>query len=64
VTKYIEDVFGPNQCHIQICIDWETIKKLGLELKIAGIRRAIVNSKKLKLKNGVRLLISRVNADL
>jgi hypothetical protein len=34
-------------------IDWVTVKKLGLELKISGIRRAIVNAKKLKLKNGV-----------
>ena len=55
MTKYIEDVFGPGQCHIQIVIDWETIKKLGLELKISGIRRAIVKSKKLKLKIGVFL---------
>ena len=57
MTKYIEDVFGPGQCHIQIVIDWETIKKLGLELKISGIRRAIVKSKKLKLKNGVYLYL-------
>src|SRR5271169_3149712 len=49
---YIEDVFGPTQCHIQIRVDWETIHKLGLELTIQDIKRAIINAKKLKLKRG------------
>ena len=34
-----------------------TIEKLGLELKISDIRRAIVKNKKLKLKSGVFLSI-------
>jgi DNA-directed RNA polymerase III subunit RPC1 len=49
---YIEDVFGPTQCHIQIRVDWETIHKLGLELTIHDIKHAIVHAKKLKLKKG------------
>ena len=50
-------MFGPTDCHIQIRLDWETIRKLGLELTIEEIRRAIINSKKLKLKARVVLLI-------
>jgi DNA-directed RNA polymerase III subunit RPC1 len=44
-------VFGPTKCYIQIRLDWDTIRKLGLELTIEEIRKAIVTSKKLKLKS-------------
>jgi DNA-directed RNA polymerase III subunit RPC1 len=50
VTKYIEDVYGPAECHIQIRLDWETVNKLGLELTIEDVRKAIFLTKKLKLK--------------
>ena len=46
-----------NECHIQIRLDWETIQKLGLELSIEEIRKAIINSKKLKLKARVHISI-------
>lgn len=58
---YIEDVFGPTQCHIQIRIDWDTIQKLGLELTILDIRKAIISNKKLKLKRGVCSFLNQVN---
>jgi len=44
-----------NECHIEIRLDWETIRKLGLELTIEEIRKAIINSKKLKLKARVQI---------
>jgi len=51
---YIEDVFGLFQCHIQIRVDWDTIQRLGLEITIGDIRKAILANKKLKLKKTVR----------
>lgn len=50
VTRYIEDVYGPAECHIQIRLDWETVNKLGLELTIEDVRKAIFLTKKLKLR--------------
>jgi DNA-directed RNA polymerase III subunit RPC1 len=60
ITKYIEDVFGPNQCHIQIRLDWDTIRKLGLELTIGDIRKAIIGTKGLKLKARVQHSFTRL----
>lgn len=41
------------ECYIQIRLDWDTIRKLGLEVTIDGIRRAIVDNKKLKIHRRV-----------
>ena len=54
-------MFGPHQCHVQIRLDWDTIRKLGLELTINDIRKAIINAKKLKLKKDVISSINLVN---
>jgi len=49
----MEEVFGPNECYILIRIDWDTVNKLGLELTIGQVRRAILKTKKIKLKQRV-----------
>lgn len=60
MTLYIEDVFGPNECYIVIRLDLETIRKLGLELTIWDIKKAIINAKKMKFKSEVsRFLVSK-----
>jgi len=53
ITQYIEDVFGPTECYIQIRLDWDTINKLGLEVTIDGIRRSVIENKKLKIHRRV-----------
>jgi len=51
----MEEVFGPNECYILIRVDWDTVNKLGLELTIGQVRRAILKTKKIKLKAKVKL---------
>ena len=49
VVHYIETGCNVAQMYINICVDYETIKKLDLEITTLDIAHAIVKQKKLKL---------------
>lgn len=49
VVHYIETGCNAAQMYINLCVDYETIKKLDLEITTADIATALVKQKKLKL---------------
>ncbi|OLL24291.1 DNA-directed RNA polymerase III subunit rpc1 [Neolecta irregularis DAH-3] len=50
IAAYVEDVYGPQHCYVGVRIDWETIRKLQLEITLTEISHAIVRAPKLKIK--------------
>jgi DNA-directed RNA polymerase III subunit RPC1 len=54
IAEYIEEVFSPTQCYLSIKLDLEAIQALQLGVTVDTVTHALLNSKKLKLKQGVR----------
>lgn len=56
ISKYIEEVFTPNGCFLNVKIDLDTINALYLELTIEDIWTAIIKHPAIKLdKNSVTI---------
>jgi hypothetical protein len=53
ICEYIEEVWTPTNAYISFKLDMKCIEALQLEVDIYSIRTAILNEKKLKLKDKV-----------
>ncbi|GAB5370703.1 hypothetical protein AAMO2058_001515900 [Amorphochlora amoebiformis] len=51
ITSYIEEVYKPNDCYLEIKLDMDHIDKLQLEVDAEVCRDAIASAKKLKVKD-------------
>jgi DNA-directed RNA polymerase III subunit RPC1 len=57
ISKYIEEVFTPNGCYLNVKVDLDTINALYLELTIDEIKKAIIKHPAIKLeKNSVAVV--------
>jgi len=54
VSEYIEEFYSPAECYLQIKLDMDAIDALQLNIDSETVVRAILETKKLKLKQGVR----------
>lgn len=54
VAEYIEEFYSPNECYLSIRLDMNAIEKLQLNINAETVVRSILETKKLKLKSGVR----------
>lgn len=50
ILEYIKEVMSPKGCYLKLKLDTKTIDSLKLEIDMKKIRDAIINTKKLKLK--------------
>ena len=51
ILEYIKEVMSPKGCYLKIKLDTKTIDLLKLEINLDKIKEAILNTKKLKLKD-------------
>ena len=54
VAEYIEEFYSPMECYLSIKLDMNAIEKLQLTINSESVVRSILDTKKLKLKTGVR----------
>lgn len=54
VAEYIEEFYSPAECYLSIKLDMLAIEKLQLTIDAESVVRSILDTKKLKLKTGVR----------
>jgi DNA-directed RNA polymerase III subunit RPC1 len=54
VAEYIEEFYSPQECYLSIKLDMNAIEKLQLTINSDSVVRSILDTKKLKLKTGVR----------
>ena len=50
ITEYIKEIYEPYECYLSVKLDLETISSLQLEINAESIRRSILATAKLKLK--------------
>ena len=50
VCKFIDVVFNPTACYLEVCIDPEVISMLQLDVTTESVRHALLSAPKLKLK--------------
>ncbi|RKP06871.1 beta and beta-prime subunits of DNA dependent RNA-polymerase [Thamnocephalis sphaerospora] len=49
ISKYIDEVFSPNRCYLEVHLDEEVMHKLQLEINIQHVADAIARAPKLKI---------------
>ena len=54
VAEYIEEFYSPQECYLAIKLDMNAIEALQLSIHAETVVRSILETKKLKLKTGVR----------
>ena len=50
ICNYIKEVYTPRGCYLSVKLDAETIEALKLEINIENVKRAILKTPKIKIK--------------
>ena len=50
VCKFIDVVFNPSACYVEVCLDPEVISMLQLDVTVESVRHSLISAPKLKLK--------------
>jgi DNA-directed RNA polymerase III subunit RPC1 len=58
IAEYIKEVYTPRGCYLSIKLDLDAIEALKLELNIDTVRRAIIQTPKIKVKEKNIVVIS------
>src|SRR5438105_1958369 len=53
VAEYIETFYSPAECFLSVKLDMSAIEKLQLNIDAHTVVKSILDTKKIKLKNGV-----------
>ena len=50
VCKFIDVVYNPSACYVEVCLDPAVISALQLDVTVESVRRSLISAPKLKLK--------------